>query len=257
MLDEVADGTEFVQWGEAKLSVRSYLKRFLFADDRILTQVKKLSGGERSRLLLARILKSGGNFLILDEPTNDLDLPTLRVLEEALIAFPGVTCVVSHDRYFLNRVCTDILAFEGDGKIHHSVGDYDYYLEKRQKAEAAASRQSAAILATNKSAALSRDAAAKAAKPRKLSFKEQRELDGMETQIHAVEAEVARIEDLFVDPEFFRKHAAKVNQLTHELDAAKEKVTALYSRWEELEAIRAANAQVYSAKPLGVSDTSS
>ena len=123
-----------MQWGDAKLSVRSYLKRFLFADDRILTQVKKLSGGERSRLLLARILKSGGNFLILDEPTNDLDLPTLRVLEEALIAFPGVVCVVSHDRYFLNRVCTDILAFEGDGKIHHSVGDYDYYLEKKQKA---------------------------------------------------------------------------------------------------------------------------
>jgi ABC transport system ATP-binding/permease protein len=242
VLDEVSDGTEFVQWGEAKLSVRSYLKRFLFADDRILTLVKKLSGGERSRLLLARILKSGGNFLILDEPTNDLDLPTLRVLEEALIAFPGVTCVVSHDRYFLNRVCTDILAFEGDGKIHHSVGDYDYYLEKKQKAAVAASRQSAAILSTNKSAALSRDAATQKAKPRKLSFKEARELEGMEAQIHAVEAEVARIEGLFANPEFFRKHATQVNQLTDDLDAAKEKVTQLYSRWEELEAIRAAAA---------------
>ena len=140
VLDEASDGTEFVIWGEARISVRSYLRRFLFADDRINTLVKKLSGGERSRLLLAKILKCGGNFLILDEPTNDLDLPTLRVLEEALIAFPGVVCVVSHDRYFLNRVCTDILAFEGDGKIHHSVGDYDYYLEKKQKAEVAASR---------------------------------------------------------------------------------------------------------------------
>src|SRR6266571_1179927 len=154
VLDEVSDGTEFVQWGEAKLSVRSYLKRFLFADERITTQVKKLSGGERSRLLLARILKSGGNFLILDEPTNDLDLPTLRVLEEALIAFPGVVCVVSHDRYFLNRVCTDILAFEGDGRIQHSAGDYDYYLEKKERAEAAATRESAAIVALNKPAAL-------------------------------------------------------------------------------------------------------
>ena len=240
VLDEVADGTEFVQWGEAKLSVRSYLKRFLFADDRIMTQVKKLSGGERSRLLLARILKSGGNFLILDEPTNDLDLPTLRVLEEALIAFPGVTCVVSHDRYFLNRVCTDILAFEGDGKIHHSVGDYDYYLEKKQKTEAAAARQSAAIMAMNKSAAAGRDAAAPKTKPRKISFKEQRELDGMETQIHTIEAEVARIEGLFANPEFFRKHAAQVNQLTHELETAKAQVTHLYTRWEELEAIRAA-----------------
>jgi ATP-binding cassette subfamily F protein uup len=238
VMDEVAEGREFVQWGEAKLSVRSYLKRFLFADERILTQVKKLSGGERSRLLLARILKSGGNFLILDEPTNDLDLPTLRVLEEALIAFPGVTCVVSHDRYFLNRVCTDILAFEGDGKIHHSVGDYDYYLEKKQKAEAAAARQSAAIISTNKSAA--RVAAApKSAKLRKLSFKEARELEGIEAQIHAVEAEVARIEGLFSNPDFFRKHATQVNLLTDELAAAKENVSKLYSRWEELEAIKA------------------
>jgi ATP-binding cassette subfamily F protein uup len=240
-MDEVADGTEFVQWGDAKLSVRSYLKRFLFSDDRILTLVKKLSGGERSRLLLARILKSGGNFLILDEPTNDLDLPTLRVLEEALIAFPGVVLVVSHDRYFLNRVCTDILAFEGDGKIHHSVGDYDYYLEKKKKAEVAASRQSAAILATNKSEALAREAAKPKTKPRKLSFKEQRELEGMETQIHTLEAEVARIEGLFADPEFFRKHATQVNQLTSELDAAKASVPKLYARWEELEAIKSAS----------------
>jgi ATP-binding cassette subfamily F protein uup len=244
VLDEVADGTEFVQWGEATLSVRSYLKRFLFADDRITTQVKKLSGGERSRLLLARILKSGGNFLILDEPTNDLDLPTLRVLEEALVAFPGVVLVVSHDRYFLNRVCTDILAFEGDGKIAHSVGDYDYYLEKKKRESVAASRQSAAILSTNKSAAFSRDAATpKSAKPRKLSFKEARELEGMEAQIHAVEIEVARIEGLFANPEFFRKHATQVNQLTADLDAAKENVSKLYARWEELEAVRAESAK--------------
>jgi ATP-binding cassette subfamily F protein uup len=240
VLDEASDGTEFVIWGDAKISVRSYLKRFLFADDRIVTFVKKLSGGERSRLLLAKILKAGGNFLILDEPTNDLDLPTLRVLEEALIAFPGVVCVVSHDRYFLNRVCTDILAFEGDGEIHHSVGDYDYYLEKKQRRDVAASRQSAAILATNKSVALSRDAATKPAKPRKLSFKEQRELDGMEAQIQSVEAEVTRIEGLFADPEFFRKHATQVNQLTAELEAAKENLPKLYARWEELEAIRLA-----------------
>ncbi len=239
VLDEAADGTEFVLWGEARISVRSYLKRFLFADERIATQVKKLSGGERSRLLLAKILKAGGNFLILDEPTNDLDLPTLRVLEEALIAFPGVVCVVSHDRYFLNRVCTDILAFEGDGKIHHSAGDYDYYLEKKERATVAAARESAAILSTNKSAARSRGAATPKAKPRKLSFKEARELEGMEAQIQAVEAEVARIEGLFANPEFFRKHATQVNQLTADLDAAKENVTKLYARWEELEAIKA------------------
>jgi ATP-binding cassette subfamily F protein uup len=238
VLDEASDGTEFVIWGDAKISVRSYLKRFLFADDRIVTQVKKLSGGERSRLLLAKILKAGGNFLILDEPTNDLDLPTLRVLEEALIAFPGVVCVVSHDRYFLNRVCTDVLAFEGDGKIHHSVGDYDYYLEKRQRQisqqiSAKSKREQFKIVAEEKP---------KAVKPRKLSFKEQRELEGIETQIQNVDAEIARIEGLFADPEFFRKHATQVNQLTVELEAAKENLPKLYARWEELEAIRLAAA---------------
>jgi ATP-binding cassette subfamily F protein uup len=237
VLEEASDGTEFVIWGDSRISVRSYLKRFLFADDRIMTQVKKLSGGERSRLLLARILKCGGNFLVLDEPTNDLDLPTLRVLEEALVEFPGVVCVVSHDRYFLNRVCTDILAFEGDGRIHHSVGDYDYYLDKKQKAEALAARHSAAILSTNKAATHSREAAAK---PRKLSFKETRELEGMEEKIRAVETEVARIEGLFADPEFFRKHAAEVKQLTEELEAAKTRINPLYARWEALEKIKAA-----------------
>ena len=241
VMDEVAEGREFVQWGDAKLSVRSYLKRFLFSDDRILTQVKKLSGGERSRLLLARILKSGGNFLILDEPTNDLDLPTLRVLEEALIAFTGVTCVVSHDRYFLNRVCTDILAFEGDGKIHHSVGDYDYYLEKKQKAIKAAERQNAAIVAPKKSAITATTPQVAANKARKLSFKEQHELNGIEAMIHGVEAEVARIETLFAQPDFFRKHGSEATQLTIELDGAKEKATKLYARWEELEAIKAAS----------------
>ena len=235
VLDEVADGTEFVQWGDAKLSVRSYLKRFLFADDRIMTQVKKLSGGERSRLLLARILKCGGNFLILDEPTNDLDLPTLRVLEEALIAFPGVTCVVSHDRYFLNRVCTDILAFEGDGRIHHSVGDYDYYLEKKSKAAAAAARNRKSEI-TPHSALRTPHSAPK----RKLSFNEQRELDGMEARIHAIEAEVARVENLFADPEFFRRQGAQVNRLTDELEAARAEIARLYARWEELEAVRTA-----------------
>jgi ABC transport system ATP-binding/permease protein len=242
VLDEASDGTEFVIWGESRISVRSYLKRFLFADDRITTQVKKLSGGERSRLLLAKILKAGGNFLILDEPTNDLDLPTLRVLEEALIAFPGVVCIVSHDRYFLNRVCTDVLAFEGDGKIHHSAGDYDYYLEKKRRAAIGASRQSAAFLSVNKSVVLSQTGARlKPNKPRKLSFQEQRELEGMEAQILATEEEIARIQNLFASPDFHRTHATRTNQLTADLAAGKEKINQLYARWEELETIRAAS----------------
>jgi ATP-binding cassette subfamily F protein uup len=235
VMDEVAEGREFVQWGESKISVRAYLKRFLFADDRILTQVRKLSGGERSRLLLARILKNGGNFLILDEPTNDLDLPTLRVLEEALIAFPGVVCVVSHDRYFLNRVCTDILAFEGDGKIHHSVGDYDYYLEKKERASL-----KAATVASEWKAVVTpvKPAAPAPAKPRKMSFKETRELEGMEKAIHDVEAEIARIEKLFATRDFHRTHAKQTEQLVADLATAKENLAKLFLRWEELEAIK-------------------
>ncbi len=242
VMDEAADGTEFVQWGESKISLRSYLKRFLFADERIATQVKFLSGGERSRLLLARILKSGGNFLILDEPTNDLDLATLRVLEEALNAFPGVVCVVSHDRYFLNRVCTDILAFEGDGKIHHSTGDYDYYLEKRRERIETFARSMPETNAKNPSRISSRETAAapKPARPRKLSFKEARELEGMESQILLVEEEIARIEGLFASPDFHRTHATQTNQLLKELEIAKEKQKQHYARWAELEALKAA-----------------
>ncbi len=236
VLDEVSDGTEFVVFGEGKISLRSYLKRFLFTDDRINTQVKYLSGGERSRLLLARILKNGGNFLILDEPTNDLDLPTLRVLEEALLAFPGVVLVVSHDRYFLNRVCTSIMAFEGEGRVEHSVGDYDYYVEKKQRAAAAENR--AAASASAKSAAPSREPAKSATKARKLSFKEQRELDGMEAVILTTEEEIARIEDLFAKPDFHREHGDEILPLTTKLAAARAELVRLFARWEELEKAR-------------------
>ena len=229
VLEEVSDGTEFVIFGESRLSLRAYLKRFLFTDDRIMTQVKYLSGGERSRLLLARILKNGGNFLILDEPTNDLDLPTLRVLEEALIAFTGVVLVVSHDRYFLNRVCTDVLAFEGDGKIHHSVGDYDYYLEKKKRAVA-----KAPIAATG----AERKSNGGQSKSRRLSFGENRELEAMESQIHALDAEVVRIEGLFASPEFHRNHATQAGELRAELAVVKKKTEQLYLRWAELESIK-------------------
>jgi ABC transport system ATP-binding/permease protein len=158
-------------------------------------------------------------------------------LEEALVAFPGVVLVVSHDRYFLNRVCTDILAFEGDGRIAHSVGDYDYYLEKRKRvAEQAKAWESKAKGATKPSAA-----PVKTAKPRKLSFKETRELEGMEAQIQSMEAEIARIEKLFASPDFHRTHATQTNELNGQLADAKENLTKLFARWEELEGIRLAS----------------
>ena len=129
--EEVGEGSEHVRLGEENITLRGYLRRFLFTEERINTKINQLSGGERSRVLLAKILKRGGNVLILDEPTNDLDLGTLRLLEEALVAFGGSVIVVSHDRYFLNRVCTAILAFEGEGVLRYNVGNYDYYLEKK------------------------------------------------------------------------------------------------------------------------------
>jgi ABC transport system ATP-binding/permease protein len=240
VLEEIGDGTEFVLFGEHRLSLRSYLKRFLFADESIGAQVKHLSGGERSRLLLARILKNGGNFLILDEPTNDLDLSTLRVLEEALLAFPGVVVVVSHDRYFLNRVCTDILAFEGEGRVVLSAGNYDYYADKRARAAGSAARLHAARAVAWKPDVPTRDPAAQTSRPRKLSFKEAREWEGMEAQILAAETDIARIEALFATPDFHRRHGAQTSQLVAELAALKERVARLYARWEELETIKAA-----------------
>jgi len=237
VLEEVSDGTEWVQWGDEKLSLRGYLKRFLFTDDRITTQVKHLSGGERSRLLLARVLKRGGNFLVLDEPTNDLDLQTMRILEEALTLFPGCVLVVSHDRYFLNRVCTGILAFEGEGQVTFSEGNYDYYLEKRRRAASGSGSGGREFKLAGSAST------PKAGKARKLSFKEQRELEGIEAVIQSAEAQVIERESQFLDPEFVRKNGARMQALLAELETAKAGVATLYSRWEELEAVRAAAAQ--------------
>lgn len=235
VLEEISDGTEFVVYGEQRVSLRGYLKRFLFADDRITTKVKHLSGGERSRLLLARILKDGGNFLILDEPTNDLDLPTLRVLEEALLRFPGVVLVVSHDRYFLNRVCTAILAFEGAGHVTYSVGDYDYYIEKSER-----NATPAAECINNQESLETPELKRKqeSSRPRKLSYKEKLELEGIEEKILASEEDVARLESMFADPDFHRKYGRQTEELKEALAAAKAKAASLYQRWEELEMIR-------------------
>jgi ABC transport system ATP-binding/permease protein len=234
VFDEASDGTEYVIFGDDKLSLRGYLKRFLFTDDRINTQVKNLSGGERSRLLLARILKNGGNFLILDEPTNDLDLPTLRVLEEALINYPGCVLVVSHDRYFLDRVCTGMLVFnETNQTVVYNVGNYSDYLERVRRETAAASQPAS----TDETARKSVDDSP-AAKTRKLTWNEERELEGMEGKILAAETEIARLEALFARPDFHREYGAKIKEINDELAAAKAQLTAHFARWEELEGIR-------------------
>ncbi|MFL6590756.1 MAG: ATP-binding cassette domain-containing protein, partial [Chthoniobacterales bacterium] len=234
--EEVGEGSEYVRLGEENITLRGYLRRFLFTEERINTKINQLSGGERSRVLLAKILKRGGNVLILDEPTNDLDLGTLRLLEEALVAFGGSVIVVSHDRYFLNRVCTSILAFEGDGAVRYGVGNYDYYLEKR----AVAGIDDPGI-ATKSQAAGVTDPGYTKSRPRKLKYKEERELQGMEAAILGAENEVARIEALFAEPEFYIKHATDLSRLELELRKARDEVARLYSRWAELGELAGAN----------------
>ena len=229
VLQEIGDGREWIMFGDERLTVWSYLRRFLFTDDRINTKVGKLSGGERSRLLLAKILMNGGNFLILDEPTNDLDLATLRVLEEALVAFDGCVIAVSHDRYFLNRVCNGILAFEGDGKVHFSEGGYDYYLEKRAIRESETAAHSAEPKKLRERVRVQAN---------KLSWKETKELETIEADIMSTEAEVERIEALFSEPDFYQKRGEETARLTEELSAARAKVDRLYARWNELEELR-------------------
>ncbi len=235
VLEEIGEGVENVQLGTEKISVWGYLKRFLFEDERINTKIKYLSGGERARLTLAKILKQGGNFLILDEPTNDLDLSSLRLLEEALLSYGGCLLVVSHDRYFLNRVCTGILTFDPGGKIVYTPGDYDYSLEKRRERRAAA--EPVPVRETAKTSAAPSPAPTRA--PRKLSFKENRELEGMEEAVTAAESKIAEIEACFGDPDFFEKYGSRSAELQRELDAARAEAARLYQRWEELENKRA------------------
>ncbi|MDE0836080.1 MAG: ABC-F family ATP-binding cassette domain-containing protein [Akkermansiaceae bacterium] len=232
LLDEISDGNEKVQFGNESLGARAYLRRFLFNNERINERVDLLSGGERARLMLAKVLKTGGNLIVLDEPTNDLDLPSLRMLEEALSSFGGSILCVSHDRYFLDRICDQIIAFE-DGGIHVTPGNYSYYLEKRQHREAAQKNQAKAY----KSLKNPKGASKSSAKPRRLSQKERAEIDGIEEHIFAAEDKVTTIETRMNDTEFQLNHYEKIPAEMEKLEAARATTTALYTRWEELQAI--------------------
>jgi len=230
VFEEIGEGKDYVILGGQRLALWTYLKRFLFTDDEVQTLIGQLSGGERSRLVLAKILLRGGNFLLLDEPTNDLDLSTLRILEEGLSQFAGCSLVVSHDRFFLNRICTGILGFEEDGTVRYEPGDYDYFAAKRRE-------RANAIQAEAKPKA---EVPVMKAKPatRKLKWSEERELEGMEEQILEAEAEVERLEGVFAKPDFFSVHGHETTELSQQLETARAEVSRLYARWEELEAIR-------------------
>ena len=232
VLEEISEGSETVLFGEQHLSARSYLRRFLFSDERVNEPVARLSGGERARLMLAKVLRRGGNVLVLDEPTNDLDLPSLRMLEEALADFDGTVLVVSHDRYFLDRICDQIVAFE-EGGIFVQPGNYSYYLEKKKQRVAAVPPAfvQAAELPTEKKTPLPGSGSSG---PRKLTFKEQREYEGMEEAILTAETRVHELESTLNDPGFHAQRSGDAHAMVVELDAAKLEVSRLYERWQEL-----------------------
>jgi ATP-binding cassette subfamily F protein uup len=246
-------GEDFIDVGGRKVALRDYLDDLLFPPSLQKLQVKALSGGERNRLLLARLFLEGANVLVLDEPTNDLDLVTLNVLERLLLSFEGSVLLVTHDRYFLDKVATAILAFEGEGKATRWEGNYDLYRRLKAQAEQAAKGEraeaaSALAVATKAAAAGSKTSArsapaaavapAPARKPGKLSFKDQREYDGIEAAIKEAEARKAALEASMADPATYQRGGTDWAALRTGFDQASSEVERLYARWEALEALK-------------------
>jgi ATP-binding cassette subfamily F protein uup len=229
ILDYVSDGSEKLTIDKKTIFVPEYLSKFLFDRDSLRATIGKLSGGERNRLILAKHLLRGGNFLVLDEPTNDLDLYTLRVLEETIQLFDGCALVVSHDRYFLNRICTHMLVFESDGTITQIPGNYNDYLlhRKRQTSEKEESspkkKQTKAVAAGGK---------------RRLTYKEKEELGQIEKSVEDAEAQVQELESAIAEPGFYQQDHLVVQATLEELEEARRSVDDLYVRWEALEALR-------------------
>jgi ATP-binding cassette subfamily F protein uup len=185
--------------------------------------------------MLAKLMRHGGNFLILDEPTNDLDLATLRVLEEAILGFEGVVIAVSHDRFFLDRIADRIIAFEGGGRVIVQEGNYSYYQEKRKERLA---RAAVATKAVQAEAGDAKSEKRRPERPRKLTFKETRELEGIEPLILEKESAAEELDRLLADPEFYRDRAAEAAKVHDDLEALRAEIAGLYQRWDELETIR-------------------
>ena len=222
---DVRSSEDWVELGGRRVALRDYLDDLLFPVPMQKMQVKALSGGERNRLLLARLFLQGANVLVLDEPTNDLDLVTLNVLEGLLLAFSGSVLLVTHDRYFLDKVATSILSFEA-GKVTRYPGNYEMYRRLRP-APGAAARS-----AEQKSASAP---AAAAKKPVKLGYKEQRELDGMEAAIEAIEARKAAAEAALADSALYAGSPQRAAGWHSELAAANAESDRLYARWQVLQ----------------------
>ncbi len=225
-----------VEIGDERLEVAAYLERFLFDRREQRVKVSELSGGERARVCLARLLAEAVNLVLLDEPTNDLDVSTLAALESMLVEFGGSAIIVSHDRWFLDRVATSILAFEGEGQVTLHAGNYSAYRERTAGRTQASQTRKAPV------GKMVRASGASAPTVKKLSFNERHELDGLFDQIEVVEAEAARLQAQLADPETYQgdDRGDEITALKAALDASQAEVARLTERWEELEARREA-----------------
>jgi len=226
--DNVGEGNDTVTINGKQRHVIGYLQDFLFSPERARTPVRILSGGERNRLLLAKLFTKPSNLLVMDEPTNDLDAETLELLEDLLCEYSGTLLLVSHDREFLNNVVTGTLAFEGDGRVSENVGGYDDWLRNLTLATAAQVEQKPA----------KEKVKPEKEKTRKLTFKEERELEALPEKIAALEGEQAELHARLVDPEFYKNAGAEVTVINERLAALEGELEAVYSRWEELESLK-------------------
>ncbi len=242
VIDNIAEGREFIAINGQNRHVLSYLGDFLFSPQRARTPVKALSGGERARLLLAKLFSKPANLLVLDEPTNDLDVETLELLEEILLDFPGTVLMVSHDRAFLDNVVTSTLVFEGEGRVREYVGGYQDWLRQggsprllgvgeRPGREDVSKREVAAAVVEESAAPSSAGSASK----KKLSYKLQRELEAIPNQIDAVETELAELQGRIADPAFYQQPAAQTGSLLARLEDLQRELDRLLERWAELE----------------------
>ena len=223
---DVRRSEDYIELGDRRIALRDYLDDLLFPVPMQKMQVKALSGGERNRLLLARLFLQGANVLVLDEPTNDLDLVTLNVLESLLLQFTGSVLLVTHDRYFLDKVATSILSFANGTAIRYP-GNYETYLSLRPRAGSARS--------VNSEKAQSEGKRPQPRKPGKLSFKEQRELSTIEGDVEIAEKRKAAAEAALADPQIYAREPLKVPELQRELAASTAEIDRLYLRWQELQ----------------------
>ena len=231
--DNVAEGRDFVEINGRQQHIIGYLQDFLFTPERARAPITKLSGGERNRLLLARLFAKPSNLLVMDEPTNDLDAETLELLEDRLADYPGTLLLVSHDRDFLDNVVTSVMVMEGNGRVGEYVGGFSDWEQLRR-------RQTRADTASPRTASANANPAPAPAKParaggKKLSYKLARELEALPAQVEQLEADIAQMAEAMNQPGFFQQAANVINQASEQAQALQAKLDKAYQRWEELE----------------------